>query len=646
MNQCPAPLKNKVERKVLYCYSPCKPDFIYPDGTCSGTCDAPLVEKSDYTIPFCISPCDYSTGSTVYLYPNSSCYGTCTTPLYNKTEYTILQCYSPCLQNSTFLYQNRSCEETCPYPNHPREEPISKFCNFPCQNWNHYWNTGSEKCKATCEYPGEPVESPLPKLCVSTLNDEEVKQVKAMAGMANSANSASSTGTMIWNVVSSSDSTAACMGPLAKMLQYIKYMDIDFPEKVLLMMDEQNKDALKGGFAKKLMKGVLEEFPRNELPKKFELYQTPSSFFVNFWAAMFNLSVILFVTLTVLFLKMTTKSFPKVNGILRGVTDILKWNLTLVTFCGNMGDLVLFSSLELQSMQFENLPSVLSFIFCLLVNTVAIYVIVKILDVNSAIRKSRERITGNGARAELQKKRIVQKWTSYKALFDCYKDYSFYQQIFLFVFIVRMTLFNALIGYFYDFPLLQAIAFSLFNILMLGYLVIKRPMKKIVNLVQQIVLELVLLPFNTCVLTLAIMDNQGIEKTDLRVTIGNIIVYINVVVPVLSLVLMFAKFIAIAVELYQAWKIAKAKKEKRLKAIQTTLRPAGGEAGTGMAEEQQQSFDALTPSNIPSFPSRTLSDTSQMLDTQDHSTSELIFGGNHHQRISNFSFLEKLIIFL
>ena len=616
-NTCPSPLSNKIEKGIQYCYSSCASQYIYPDTSCSSNCDAPLTTKTEYTIPFCTSPCDPADPS-LYLYPNSSCYSTCTSPLYNKTEYTILQCYSPCLQNNTDLYETGTCLEMCPSPNIKKTEPVGMLCQYPCVNTDYYYNTGTGKCTKTCEYPGEPVDSPLPKLCVSSLNEEEVKQVKEMAAMANSANSASSTGAMVWSIVSSSDSTAACMGPLAKMLQHIKWMDIDYPEKVLLMMEEQNKDALKGGFAKKMMGGALDKFPRHELPSKFELYQTPSSFFVNFWAALFNLSVILFVTLTVIFLKVMTKQYPKVNGVLRGVTDVLKWNLLLVTFSGNLGDVVLFTALEFLSMQFDNFEAILSFVMCLLINVAAIFVIVKILDVNAAIRKSMQRLSGNTFRAELQKKRIVQQWSSYKALFECYRDYSFYQQIFLFIFIIRMALFNAIIGYLYNYPLFQAIFFSLSNILMLLYLFLKRPMRKIVNLAQQIVLELVLLPFNTCVLTLAILDNQEMEKADLRKSIGTIIVYINIALPILSLVLMAVKFIAIAVELYQTWKLSKAKRVKRLVDGVKMARPQ-----SEVIEEQQ--LETLPPS-LETSPSPVLSDSTQIIDLNDQSLST--FGDN------------------
>lgn len=86
---------------------------------------------------------------------------------------------------------------------------------------------------------------------------------------------------------------------------------------------------------------------------------------------------------------------------------------------------------------------------------------------------------------------------------------------------------------------------------MLLYLLIKRPMKKIVNLVQQIILEFILLPFNICVLILAILDETQLQAIAHRKNIGEVIVYINVIVPFLSIGLMVAKVLAIGFEFYK-----------------------------------------------------------------------------------------------
>ena len=553
---CPQPLHIRSTPGADYCYSPCdlSTEYLFEDGTCIASCDSPLITQDDPEVRYCRNPC-YNTNN--YLYPNSTCKSTCNFPLDNRTDTLGLYCFNPCLViPNSFLHHNQSCLETCQSPLVMKNEPIADFCLLPCEDPEQYFFEPTAKCQGTCDYPYIAITDWVQKLCISSLDKEEIKQIEKIADATSTAGTAADTGVAVLSLITSSDSTSACMGPIAKMLQYIQFMNISFPEKVQLMMDQQNENARSEGFTQKMLGETLDEFPNHELPKKFQVYRMPSSFFVNFWPTLFNLLVILLVTFAVMILASQTKGSPRINGVLQNVTEALKWNVTLIMFCGCLGDVVFFTALELQAMQFDNFAAVFSFILCLLVNFLAIFVVVKILEINSILRKSKKsNIT------ETQK--IEKQWCNYKALFECYRDGSYSQQIFLFVFIMRSALFNGMIGYLYQYPLFQAVIFTLSNIIMLLYLLIKRPMRKLVNLLQQIVLELALLPFNTCVLILAIMDRQAVKAFDQRESLGNVILYINIAVPFLALALMAAKVVAIGLEFYKQKKANQLNKLKK-----------------------------------------------------------------------------------
>jgi len=83
-----------------------------------------------------------------------------------------------------------------------------------------------------------------------------------------------------------------------------------------------------------------------------------------------------------------------------------------------------------------------------------------------------------------------------------------------------------------------------------------------VNLIQQISLEFFLLPFNICVLILAILDEAEIEAATERKNIGELIVVINIIIPFLSIGLMIAKVLAIGFEFYQQRKAHQSNKLK------------------------------------------------------------------------------------
>jgi len=554
MLSCPQPLSMRIVPDINYCYNPCdqKTQFLFENGTCISTCEPPLIIQEAPGVRYCRNPC-YSTQE--FLYPNSSCKSSCSFPLFNHSEPGINYCYNPCSHNKTFLQYNQSCQETCFTPLKIKSEPVANFCQLPCKNLDHYYFEITGECQPTCGFPYIAVDSSLPKLCLSSLSAEEKEKIADIADAADAADAVTDTGALVYNVISSGDSTAACIGSITKMLQYVKFMKIKFPEKVQLMLEQQNANANEGGFTSKMVADALNDFPRNRLPGKFQSYQTHSSFFVNFWPTFFNLSMILLVILIAAFIKYKTKPSSKIHGISQNVTEALKWNVTLTTFCGSLGDVMLFTALEFQSIHLDNFPAVLSLIVCLAVNTITFCVLFKILDVNNILRKSKQDT----------KKKVEQQLSSYKALFEYYKDSSYYQSIFLFIFIIRLLLFNSFIGYVYDYPLFQAIIFTLMNILMLLYLVIKKPMKKIVNLLQQIILELVLVPFNLCVLILAIMDKQGVEAIKQRENIGNVIIFINVAVPFITIALVVAKVVAIGIEFYQQRKAEKLNAGNKLK---------------------------------------------------------------------------------
>jgi len=92
---------------------------------------------------------------------------------------------------------------------------------------------------------------------------------------------------------------------------------------------------------------------------------------------------------------------------------------------------------------------------------------------------------------------------------------------------------------------------------MLLYIGIKRPLKLIINFIQQVVLEICLLTTNICVLILAIMDAKQISGLETREKIGNVIINLNLVMPIISLILLAAKFLLMGISFYLDYKAKK-----------------------------------------------------------------------------------------
>mmetsp|Transcript_26348 Transcript_26348/g.23256 ORF Transcript_26348/g.23256 Transcript_26348/m.23256 type:complete len:105 (+) Transcript_26348:1072-1386(+) len=97
------------------------------------------------------------------------------------------------------------------------------------------------------------------------------------------------------------------------------------------------------------------------------------------------------------------------------------------------------------------------------------------------------------------------------------------------------------------------------SFMMLVYLILKKPFKKTVNLLQLITYEVIILVVNVLVLIMAIWDKQGIENTEMRENFGYVIILGNVVFMLAAIGFLIAKFV---LGVKMAYKITKRNKVK------------------------------------------------------------------------------------
>jgi len=586
-HNCPSPLLSRQEPGVQYCFNPCQTsEFYYSNGSCLSACTAPLISQLESMPMFCINPCTEGD----YLYQNGSCFKSCPTPLISRQEPGVQYCFNPC-QPSDFLYSNGSCLNSCQSPFAPRTEPdvnycslicdgyltsdgvclpecnpplkkriqqdtATAYCDSPCSNPSDYYYPDDGSCQSQCGYPNRIIkENILLQTCTLKVTEAQVEQAKKLAKTTETTDSIASGGIVIGSLLSSSDSTSAAMGSLAKMLAYIKFMNINFPPKLQLLFNSQTSNSsLLSSIPNHLRNRISNEPP----PSNFGKYNLSSSFLVNFWQSLVILGAILIIILILLIFSVLTKRCTSVSGLIQKILSALKWNTFFTLFCSYCGDIVLFSALEFQTAQYENFWSAVSLTLCTLINILMGYTLYKILIVNFSVRKTQQDKTAE---------EISKDFEDYKALFECYKEDSYFQQIFLFVFMIRMSLFDGIIGYLFPYPLIQAIMILLVNASVLVYLIFKRPMRKLINLIQQILLEGIILIFNIGVIILAILDAKKQEAESAREKIGDMMMIINVIAPILSMILIAIKIGLTIWELYKNYKKSKTPSNQKLSDI-------------------------------------------------------------------------------
>ena len=70
---------------------------------------------------------------------------------------------------------------------------------------------------------------------------------------------------------------------LIKMLSYIRYLKIDYPDKVKFMLKNQNSSPIGLTFGPAIPSEIKESLRNGTIPENFSKYGLHSSILVNFW---------------------------------------------------------------------------------------------------------------------------------------------------------------------------------------------------------------------------------------------------------------------------------------------------------------------------------------------------------------------------
>jgi len=590
LSTCPAPLVSRSESGVKYCFTPCDSvgDYIYDNRSCSDTCSSPLISRTEPMVAkYCLSPCPLA---SYFLYPNGSCLTDCMLPLLSKTERGVKFCYSPCSISSDYIYSNGSCRTTCPYPlmsqvgssdfkycfnpcstsrflysdrschdscESPliaRFEPGVNYCNTPCSNINEYVYSDGV-CSSVCEYPYKALKNSGFKVCSMNINEIQIHQAHSLAIATDIANTVCGIGGILTGFVTPGDPTSMLMWSLLKMLQFTKFIDVNFPAQMTVVFVKQNDYYTNdNGYMSSINRGGEDQkrmLSHSKTLGRFSYYDIPLRFLENYWQQLIVFATLIMMLMICLILLKFLKD-PRKIKIVKHIREALQWNVLLMFFCGSYGDLVLYSALEFQTVSFDSFGSTISFAICLLMVILAIFIAIKTLYIIWKIRK-----VGGDQLAVRQKRAVGEKWTSHRTFFEMYKSESAAQQMFLLIYLMRVMLFNVVLGYIFKSPLAQAVLVMLINLMMVTYLLLKNPFKDKLCFVQHLTLESMLLVYNICLLILVTMDLVESQAEGTRAFFGGIMVVMLITGPIASAILIVFKLIFRLKEVYYKSKAQK-----------------------------------------------------------------------------------------
>ena len=541
---CDSPLiKASYPGGVNYCESPCPAGkYAYWNSTCSTQCDSPLDPQTVSTYQVCNFPCS---SKSLYLYTNGTCAPNCPLPLLALNHPDVSFCFLPCSSPNIYWYKNASCLPTCNYPYLVIPYSGVLQCLSPCQKSSDYYYENDKKCYPECESPYEKQLYDVIKVCHLDIAVSlgETKNAESTANNIKSQGEYTSGGMKAASAIASNNPGSALLGGLSAMLQYIRYMKVNYPPKVQILFLLSARNPITLGFDFDIPDYIQERFDDYPLPDVFEKYSINSNFVNNLWDVLGTLLLILLIIFGIILLEKILTKCPKVHLVFTKILQLAKWNLPIMLICSSSGDIFFYSSLQFQTLHLNSTASVICFLLSLLMlgSVVFIFGVILFIVRSFHLKKS-----------SIHSKKPV--WKGYEILYVDYEEKSLLSLSYMALFIVRGAIFNLTIANLYNFPLTQSIIINFFNLLMFAYILYFRPLKDLINVAQLFITEGMLNGTGISVLILAIQDKMGSHNQETRNGIGNVILFIIKSFNILALVFMGIGLLSFLISAYRIWK--------------------------------------------------------------------------------------------
>jgi len=339
---------------------------------------------------------------------------------------------------------------------------------------------------------------------------------------------------------------------LSSMLQYIRYMKIKYPPKVETMFLVAADEPISISFDFDIPAGIQAKLADHPLPDNFDKYDINSNFVNNMWDLIGSLLLSIVAIFGLIFVTYIVRKFPKAHIVFKKFLGVAKWNIPAMMLCSSSGDIFFFAALHVNVMKIDSFAAVL----CLLVTlamvgaTVGLWVLTVMIVWN--YRKIKPGIS-------LEDAGFKDKWKDYELLFASAEEKSVLTMSYMTFFIARGFIFNLTIACLYEYPLVQVIIINTSNFLMFGYLVVYRPLKDLINLVQVFINEVLVIILSVSTLILAVMDKAGMKGTPTRVTVGEAILFVIKTFNMIGLAFLAIQMIMMLVYMFKSIRYFRAK---------------------------------------------------------------------------------------
>ena len=446
-----------------------------------------------------------------------------------------------------------SCLSTCEAPLLIGSQPYGSLCILPCANIFEYYNDDRQTCSTECN--GQTVNyKGLFFKCIpannSTTNiidqsdDEKNEVMEAEEGL------------LVIVFKSLTKPGGITFIPINRLLQYINYLDMELPTRLERLVRNQGRELSSLTLGSKMPKNLRAGFKSYQLPLVFEKRGLHSRFLVNFWESLFVLIAFTFSALIFSVLHRTSIRYKwtRCEPVLQRLKHIFQFNLCIVYFAVNIGDIILYASFELKTTHVNQISSALSFITCL----IAIFLTITLFTL-SFVTGSQPRnvkiLPSSNEPEKITPKTSSPKHISLQVLFQGFQDKIEGSKYFFLLYIVRASLPMFFTSCLVRLPMVQIAMNMVLCVSMLLFVLIKKPLKSKVNHKQLLVLETLVLLVNICILTLVLIDKSKKKHAILWNFIGDLSINGIITIDVFIFGMLIYKVITEAKAIHRAQKL-------------------------------------------------------------------------------------------
>lgn len=524
----------------------CMPGYKYNVTTksCVTSCNPGDYEANGLCLPASGTSC--STVSTYYDANSNSCPVSCNNNLLidSSVVKTCTNCNSKCQGSCLSSSDTRTCVARC-NSGYPLLVLISQFNSLggtsanivKCESTlpsNYIYSSRTDvyyKCKATCGscHPSSIYkctscsnssdflydDGVCRKTCPSYMRFEESAGIKKCSTILSSSAKASSIITNIGSVLvpitslatqlaNPTVASASSRTQTLNMLLYLRYLPINYPTEII---EAYNKSSTSTFTFKIPIPTAWTEEDSNVPPKRYAQYGLSGLYLLNFFGSFITLIIILGLTGLFYLLERQKHKIQHKKPLYKAINfccEFFIWNFIISFMTSNVGDATFFMFVQGQSLSGEIKGATIGSIIIgslIVLSIIGSWLLILLPKLKQIVANLKLGKTSD---------QVEEEFGRFKVLFEEFKTKRKFQVYFLFIFSIRIILFNLFLTFPSEYPLVQVGMLLFLNLSMIIFSLVLRPFKACWKNIEIIFNEVCLMTANGIVAAIAVCDSPSI----------------------------------------------------------------------------------------------------------------------------------------